>query len=206
MARRRAHRPQRRRIFVGCEGASEVGYVALIRLLAEEAGFFVHLDIRDCCGGDPLAIIETAVREHESRKARHGAYVARSIFLDATGAAIIREGRLVPFDWRGTTGSMQSGPDRCWKHCYFDTFRDLCACNPLRQNWLLKRCRVAGRSIAKAWQPRNCVKGWTALQSRELPTQNLSCADFWIQLIPACFEHCDKKNDRWTRERRQQPT
>ena len=83
MARRRAHRPQRRRIFVGCEVASEVGYVALIRLLAEEAGFFVHLDIRDCCGGDPLAIIETAVREHESRKARHGAYVARSIFLDA---------------------------------------------------------------------------------------------------------------------------
>lgn len=83
MARRRAHRPQRRRIFVGCEGASEVGYVALIRLLAEEAGHFVHLDIHDCCGGDPLAIVETAVRVHDSRKARNGAYAARSIFLDA---------------------------------------------------------------------------------------------------------------------------
>ena len=83
MARRRAHRPQRRRIFVGCEGASEVGYVALIRLLAEEAGFHVHLDIHDCCGGDPLTIVETAVRVHNSRKAMHGAYAARSVFLDA---------------------------------------------------------------------------------------------------------------------------
>ena len=83
MARQRAHRPQRRRIFVACEGASEVGYVALIRLLAEEAGLYVHLDIHDCCGGDPLAIVETAVRMHNSRKARHGAFAARSIFLDA---------------------------------------------------------------------------------------------------------------------------
>ena len=83
MARRRAHRPQRRRIFVGCEGASEVGYVAFIRLLAEEAGLQVHLGIHDCRGGDPLAIIETAIRVHDSRRTKFGAYAARSVFLDA---------------------------------------------------------------------------------------------------------------------------
>lgn len=83
MSRRHAHRAQRRRIFVACEGASEVGYVAFIRLIAEETGLHVHLDIHDCCGGDPLSIAETAVRIHNSRKASRGSFAARSIFLDA---------------------------------------------------------------------------------------------------------------------------
>ena len=34
-SRRRAARPQRVRIFVGCEGESEQGYVALLQRLAD---------------------------------------------------------------------------------------------------------------------------------------------------------------------------
>ena len=83
MPRAYGHRPQRRRIFVGCEGDSEVGYAAFIGLLAEEARLALHLDIRRCRGGDPLAIVEAAVGELRGRRNRHGAYVGRAIFLDA---------------------------------------------------------------------------------------------------------------------------
>lgn len=83
MPRGYGHRRQRRRIFVGCEGDSEVGYAAFIALLAEEIDLAVHLDIRKCRGGDPLAIVETAVSELRMRRNRHGAYAARAIFLDA---------------------------------------------------------------------------------------------------------------------------
>ena len=62
---------------------SKVGYVALIRLIAEEADLPVQLDIHDCCGGDLLSIVESAVRTHNSRRARRGSCVTRSIFLDA---------------------------------------------------------------------------------------------------------------------------
>ena len=83
MPRGNAHRRQRRRIFVGCEGESEVGYAAFIALLAEESELAVFLDIRKCRGGDPLAIVERAVSEHRMRRNRHGAYAAQAIFLDA---------------------------------------------------------------------------------------------------------------------------
>ena len=83
MPRGYGRRRQRRRIFVGCEGDSEVGYAAFIALLAEESNLAVHMDIRKCRGGDPLAIVEKAVSEHRMRRNRHGAYAARAIFLDA---------------------------------------------------------------------------------------------------------------------------
>ena len=83
MPRRTAYRRQRRRFFVGCEGDSEVGYAAFIGLLADESGLAVHLDIRRCRGGDPLAVVMTAVRELQTRRRRHGPYAGQAIFLDA---------------------------------------------------------------------------------------------------------------------------
>ena len=83
MPRAYGHRPQRRRYFVACEGDSEVGYVALLQRLAEESGVAIHLDIRRCHGGDPLAIVETAVSQLKLRSRRRGAYVGQAIFLDA---------------------------------------------------------------------------------------------------------------------------
>ena len=83
MPRRPSYRPQRRRFFVACEGESEEGYVALLQRLADEAGLALYLDIRICRGGDPLAIVESAVRELNARRIRRGAYVGQAIFLDA---------------------------------------------------------------------------------------------------------------------------
>ena len=83
MPRAHGHRPQRRRYFVACEGDSEVGYAALLRRLADESGIAIHLDIRRCHGGDPLAIVDTAVSQLKLRRRRHGAYVGQVVFLDA---------------------------------------------------------------------------------------------------------------------------
>ena len=83
MPRGRGHRIQRRRFFVACEGESEGGYAALLQHLADESGLAIHLDIRKCHGGDPLAIVEAAVRELNTRRIRHGAYVGQAILLDA---------------------------------------------------------------------------------------------------------------------------
>ena len=83
MPRRHGHRPQRRRIFVACEGESEVGYAAFLGRLAEEINLAVHLDIRKYGGGDPLAIVEAANKELRVRRNRHGAYATQVIFLDS---------------------------------------------------------------------------------------------------------------------------
>jgi hypothetical protein len=81
MAPRRTFRPQRQRIFLGCEGESERGYGALLARLVEHHRK-VHLESVPLGGGDPLAIVEQAVRQHRRRVAR-GDYVYRAILLDA---------------------------------------------------------------------------------------------------------------------------
>ena len=83
MPRAFAHRPQRRRFFVACEGDSERGYAAFLQGLAKDLGVAIHLDIRPCHGGDPLAIVETAISELKLRSRRRGAYVGQAVFLDA---------------------------------------------------------------------------------------------------------------------------
>lgn len=76
-------RLRRRRFFVACEGDSEYGYAALLQRLADESGLAVHLDIRKYRGGDPLAVVEKAVKELSSRANRRGEYDGQAIFLDA---------------------------------------------------------------------------------------------------------------------------
>ena len=82
MPRARGHILQRRRYFVACEGDSEVGYAALLQRHAEESGLAIHLDIRRCHGGDPLAIVKAAVAELNRRRRQRGAYVDQVILLD----------------------------------------------------------------------------------------------------------------------------
>lgn len=79
----RGRRIQRRRFFVACEGDSEGAYAALLQRLADESGLAIHLDIRKCHGGDPLAIVNAAVKELNMRRIRRGEYIAQAIFLDA---------------------------------------------------------------------------------------------------------------------------
>ena len=83
MPRRPSYRPQHRRFFVACEGNSEFGYAAFLQSLALESGLLIHLDIRKCHGGDPLAIVERAVRELNTKRNRRGGYNGQAIFLDA---------------------------------------------------------------------------------------------------------------------------
>lgn len=76
---------QRRRLFVGCEGESERGYVALLVRLIEEARLAVHQDavLLQPGGGDPLAIVElAAARANERDRRRDDLYERRYVILD----------------------------------------------------------------------------------------------------------------------------
>ena len=76
MTRRRPpYIPLRRQIYIGCEGASEVGYAALLQDFARAAGLAVYLKIEELGpgAGDPLARIEMAVRHRSAASKAHGA-------------------------------------------------------------------------------------------------------------------------------------
>ena len=55
---------RRRRIFVGCEGSSERGYIVLLQRFANREGCAVHIEARNLSGaGDPLALAQRASAE-----------------------------------------------------------------------------------------------------------------------------------------------
>ena len=77
--------PQRRRLFIGCEGESEQAYVAVLARLADDARLAVHLDavLLQPGGGDPLAIVERAALRADEREGRRGdPYARRFVLLD----------------------------------------------------------------------------------------------------------------------------
>jgi len=84
MRRRTPLIPLRRPIYIGCEGASEVGYAALLQDLANEAGSSVFLKIEELApgAGDPLARINMAVRRIDILRRKRTAPDASFVFLD----------------------------------------------------------------------------------------------------------------------------
>ena len=55
---------RRRRIFVGCEGVSERGYIVLLQQFADREGCAVHIEAKILTGaGDPLALAQRASAE-----------------------------------------------------------------------------------------------------------------------------------------------
>lgn len=98
MRRARPSRPQRVPIFIGCEGESERGYVAFLGRLAEQAGLAVHLDsmVLQPGGGDPLAIVELAVKRLSQRRRKQTVYAAHFVMLDRDkwGQAPARDARV----------------------------------------------------------------------------------------------------------------
>lgn len=84
MSRRRPFRPQRVPIFVGCEGESERGYVRFLGRLADTLGLAVHLDpeVLQPGGGDPLAIVELAMKRLSQGRRRQTVYGAKFVMLD----------------------------------------------------------------------------------------------------------------------------
>lgn len=85
MSRRRLpHIALRRPIYVGCEGASEVGYAGLLQDLVRDMNLPVHLQIEELGPGtgDPLSRIEMAVLRLGQLQRRRSAPVERFALLD----------------------------------------------------------------------------------------------------------------------------
>lgn len=84
MRRRIPYIPQRRAVFVGCEGASEVSYAGFLQNLLLAEGHSVHLVVHDLGSGagDPLARIGMAVRRLEHLRRTRLAPAERFVLLD----------------------------------------------------------------------------------------------------------------------------
>lgn len=83
MIRRRAFRPQRIRIFVGCEGESELGYTIFLHNLLNEHRQDRHLDGVVLKGGDPLSRAQRALEEVQRREAARDRYSLKFLLLDS---------------------------------------------------------------------------------------------------------------------------
>lgn len=70
----------RTRFFVGVEGEGESGFIAWLRGVADDARLHVHYDVRVLGGGDPLHMVQKALRE--LRQAQPG-FAARMLLLDS---------------------------------------------------------------------------------------------------------------------------
>ena len=88
MKQRRPYIPQRRPIFIGCEGESEQGYAGFLQDLIHEADLYVHLNIELLNAGDPLSRIELALRKLEHLKKTRGTFEDKFVFLDTDQLAI----------------------------------------------------------------------------------------------------------------------
>lgn len=72
----------RARIYLGCEGQSEQSYGARLGQIADGVGLHLHFDNDVLGGGDPLAIVELAIRRIAQKEARRGRFVHRAVLLD----------------------------------------------------------------------------------------------------------------------------
>lgn len=73
----------RKRIFFGCEGASERSYIRWLQARTDELGKNLALDPHIVGGGDPLAIVEQSVKKLRIETRKRGPYKAAAILLDS---------------------------------------------------------------------------------------------------------------------------
>jgi RloB-like protein len=88
MRTRRPFIPQRKPIFIGCEGESEQGYAGFLQDLIHEADLHVHLNIELLRAGDPLSRIELAVRKLAQLQRSRGSFPDRFVLLDTDQLAL----------------------------------------------------------------------------------------------------------------------
>ncbi len=88
MNRRAPHIPLRRPVYIGCEGASEVGYAGFLQDLIRDANLPIHLMIEELGpgAGDPFSRIEMAVRRLGQLRKKRTAPTRRFAFLDSDQA------------------------------------------------------------------------------------------------------------------------
>ena len=82
---RRGTIPPRHRVFCGCEGESERGYVAWLQRTLDVDAPRWHLDavLLKPGAGDPWELIKLAGKKAQENEQRRGAYKSRWLFLDA---------------------------------------------------------------------------------------------------------------------------
>jgi hypothetical protein len=75
---------QRTRIYLGCEGPSEQSYGKRLGEIAEAAGLHLYFDndVLQPGGGDPLALVQLAVRRIKVIEAKRTSFTHRAILLD----------------------------------------------------------------------------------------------------------------------------
>lgn len=84
MRSRKQFIPQRRVIYVGCEGQSEAGYLALIQDFAHDLRLPIHIAIHDLSpkAGDPLKRVQRSIQKIEKLKRDRVPPELRFLFLD----------------------------------------------------------------------------------------------------------------------------
>jgi hypothetical protein len=84
MRRRIARIPQRRPIYLGCEGRSEAGYGALLNRLALERQVHIHIHAESLQpgAGDPLALVEKAVQRIRHLERARAPFAVTAVLLD----------------------------------------------------------------------------------------------------------------------------
>ena len=179
MTRRRSSIPQRRTVFVGCEGESESGYAALLQHFLREANLYVHLIIEDLGigAGDPLSKVAMAVRKLMQLRKSRGAPQDRLLLLDSDQTENIRD-RVAA----AQNLAVKHGIKMIWQHPCFEALllRHLPNCasrrppgtaeamRALRREWaeytkpmtraeLLKRIRLQEVLRAAAVEPQLCA-------------------------------------------------
>jgi hypothetical protein len=76
--------PQRKRIYLGCEGPSEQSYGKRLGEIADAAGLHLYFDndVLQPGGGDPLALVQSAIRKIKETETKRGVFALRAILLD----------------------------------------------------------------------------------------------------------------------------
>ena len=89
MSRRKPLMPQRRLVYIGCEGTSEANYASFLQDLLRDANLATHLviEVLGPGAGDPLARIEMAVRRLKKLRETRIAPRYRFALLDSDQAA-----------------------------------------------------------------------------------------------------------------------
>jgi hypothetical protein len=86
----RVLRPQRAPVFIGCEGASEAGYVRWLGNMVRDRDLPFHLEVVDLGlgAGDPLARVEKAADRLGRIEANKQPFVGRFLLLDTDQLAL----------------------------------------------------------------------------------------------------------------------
>lgn len=73
---------QRKRIYLGCEGPSEQSYGKRLNEIVDAEGLRLFLDCDVLGGGDPLTMVQLAVKRIREKTKKRGTFAYRAILLD----------------------------------------------------------------------------------------------------------------------------